>query len=348
MPKKIYKILEIVGILVIALLCYYVFPFVKDIIRLLMRVILPFIIAFSIAFIFEPLIEKLEAKKMNRKLAIALIMFILLGILVVFFRLFLPLMVKQLNAIIEQIPSYFEQIRLFMDKINDKISDITGTYALDYDKIEEIIINYFVKFVSRIGNILQRSFSYIISIFITPILVIYFMTDYKNIEEFVKNKLFEKEKINTYHCLSQIKISLQQYVKGVLIVMLILTIASSVAFSIIGIDYAFIFGIIVGITDIIPYIGPYIGGVIVVVFALATVPNKVVFVIISIVIMQFLEGNLLVPKIQSKTLKTKPLIVLLSVAFFGEILGIFGILIAVPMSRIIEIIIQSWFSYKKM
>lgn len=348
MPKKIYKILEIIGILVIVLLCYYVFPFAKDIIRLLMKVILPFIIAFSIAFTFEPLIEKLEKKKMNRKLAIALIVFVLIGILVVFFRLFLPLMIKQLNAIINQIPTYFEKIHIFMDKINNKINDITNTYTLDYEKIEELVANYFTKFASKIGNILQRSFSYIISIFITPILVVYFMNDYKNIEEYVKKRLLDMNKIHTYNCLSQIKISLQQYVKGVLIVMLILTIASSVAFAIIGIDYAIIFGIIVGITDIIPYIGPYIGGVIVSVFALATAPNKVIFVIISIVIMQFLEGNLLVPKIQSKTLKTKPLIVLLSVAFFGEILGIFGILIAVPMSRIIEIVIQSWFSYKKM
>lgn len=348
MPKKIYKILEIIGVLVIFLLCYYVFPFVKDVIRLLMKVILPFVIAFSIAFIFEPLIEKLEQKKMKRQLAIALILFILIRILVVFFRLFLPLMIRQLNSIINQIPSYFEKFRFLMERINDKISSITNNYSLDYDKIEEVVMNYFVKFASKIGNILQRSFSYIISIFITPILVIYFMNDYKNIEQFVKNKLLENEKINTFNCLSKIKLSLQQYVKGVLIVMFILTVASSISFAIIGIDYAIIFGIIVGITDIIPYIGPYIGGIIVGIFTLATAPHKIIFVIISIVIMQFLEGNFLVPKIQSKTLKTKPLIVLLSVAFFGEILGIFGILIAVPMSRIIEIIIQSWFSYKKM
>lgn len=347
-PKKLYKILEIIGILVIILIGYYIFPFVRNIIGLIMKIILPFIIGFAIAFIFEPIIEKLEAKKMNRKVAIALIVFIIIGILIAFFRLFLPLMVKQLNSIIDQIPNYFEQIKGLMDKINQKINSITGTYTLDYDKIEGIIVDYFSKLVTRIGSILQRSFSYIISVFITPILMIYFMADYPNIENYFKKKLLEKNKIATYECLSKIKQSLQQYVKGVLIVMTILIIISSIVFSLIGIEYAIVFGIIVGITDIIPYIGPYIGGGIVVIFTLATNPSKTLFVIISIVIMQFLEGNLLVPKIQSKTMKTKPLIVLLSVAFFGEILGIFGILIAVPMSRIIEIIIQSWYSYKKM
>ena len=348
MPKKLYKILEIIGILVIIFIGYYIFPFIRSIVGLIMKIILPFIIAFAIAFIFEPIIEKLEAKKMNRKVAIALILFIILGILIVFFRLFLPLMVKQLNAIIEQIPSYFEQIKELMNKINQKINSITGTYTLDYDKIEAFIVEYVSKIVAKIGNILQRSFSYIISVFITPILVIYFMADYPNIENYFKKKLLEKNKKVTYECLSKIKQSLQQYVKGVLIVMTILIAMSTLVFSLLGIQYAIVFGIIVGITDIIPYIGPYIGGGIVVIFTLATNPTKTLFVIISIVIMQFLEGNLLVPKIQSKTLKTKPLIVLLSVAFFGEILGIFGILIAVPMSRIIEIVIQSWYSYKKM
>ncbi len=348
MPKKLYKLLEIIGILVIALIGYYVFPFIKNIFGLIMKIALPFIIAFSIAFIFEPIIEKLEAKKMNRKIAIALIMFIIIGIFVTFFRFFLPLMMKQLNAILEQIPSYFESIKEFMNKINQKINSITNNYTLDYDKIEEVIVSYIGKIVSRIGNVLQRSFSYLISFFLTPVLVIYFMADYQNIETYIKNKLIEKQKTAVYDCLSKIKESLHQYIKGVFIVMTILSVTASIVFYLIGIDYAIIFGIIVGITDIIPYIGPYIGGGIVAIFTLATHPSKTLLVIVSIVIMQFLESNFLVPKIQSKTLKTKPLIVLLSVAVFGELLGIFGILIAVPMSRIIEIVIQSWYSYKKM
>ena len=113
------------------------------------------------------------------------------------------------------------------------------------------------------------------------------------------------------------------------------------------IDYAFLFGIIIGVTDIIPYIGPYIGGALVSVFVLVSRPEKLIFVIISIVILQFIESNFLVPKIQSKTLKTNPILVILSVTFFGEIMGIFGMLIAVPLEKIVEIIINSYTYNKK-
>lgn len=141
-----------------------------------------------------------------------------------------------------------------------------------------------------------------------------------------------------YDCLKEIKTSLHQYVKGVLIVMSILSLVTFITFKIIGLEYAFLLALLIGITDIIPYVGPYIGGAIAGIFTLATKPKKFIYVIISIVITQLLESNYLVPKIQSKTLKTNPLIVLFSIAFFGELFGILGILIAVPMSRIIEII----------
>ena len=132
-----------------------------------------------------------------------------------------------------------------------------------------------------------------------------------------------------------------------IIVIVLLTIASSVVFMFLKIDYPFLFGLIIGITDIIPYIGPYIGGGIVGIFVLVSRPDKLVFIIISIVILQFIESNFLVPKIQSKTLETNPILVMLSVTFFGEIMGIFGMLIAVPLEKIVEIIIFTYANNKK-
>lgn len=135
--------------------------------------------------------------------------------------------------------------------------------------------------------------------------------------------------------------------KGVIVVMLILSLVSSLCFMILGIEYSLIFGLIIGITDIIPYIGSYIGGGIVVIFVLVSKPSLVISVLIVIVILQFLESNFLVPKVQSKTLNTHPLLVLLSVAIFGELFGIFGMIIAVPIEKVIEIIVKSIYCYKK-
>lgn len=340
MPKRLYKILEIIGVLVILFLLYRLFPFIQWIIRLLSKIVLPFIIAFILAFILEPIVVWLEKKKLSRKLAVSFVVFVIVGLLVVAFRYIIPLFSNQIATLIEHIPDYIQQFKAFIDEINEKMAFHSEGFLLDYGKIEEKVLAFLNAQLASIGSFLQKSFSYIVAFLITPVLAIYFLLDYPKIENYIKEKLLEKGKENVYQSCSEVKQSLRQYIKGVLIVMSILSIASACCFFVIGIDYALLFGIIVGITDIIPYIGPYIGGGIVILFTLATSPSKILFVLISIVILQFLEGNFLVPKIQSKTMHTNPILVLLSVAFFGEIMGIFGMIIAVPMVSIIEIILS--------
>ena len=107
-----------------------------------------------------------------------------------------------------------------------------------------------------------------------------------------------------------------------------------------GLDYFLLWGILIGVTDIIPYIGPYIGGAIVGLFVLSTNPNLFVAVVIVIVCIQILEGYYLTPKIQGKVLQINPILVIFSVTFFGKFLGIFGMLIAVPITRIVKILVD--------
>lgn len=335
MNKKILKLIELLLLLIIVYFFMKLFPLLKNVLFFVFKVTLPFFMGFIIAFIFEPLIAKLS-QKINRKIVVIIINIVLIGAIVLFVRIFVPFLIKQLSAISNQIPNYINQIKKILEQIEEKMNHISQRYEFDYDKIEELLNSLITKIINNLLGFIQRSFSYVFSIFMTPVLAIYFMNYYEKVENFIKKHT--KDKHHLYECLSEIKLSLHQYVKGVLIVMSILTFVTVITFKIIGLDYAFLLSLIIGITDIIPYIGPYIGGTIAGIFTLATKPSKFIYVIISIVVIQLLESNYLVPKIQSKTLKTNPIIVLLSIAFFGELLGIFGILIAVPMARIIEII----------
>jgi predicted PurR-regulated permease PerM len=122
--------------------------------------------------------------------------------------------------------------------------------------------------------------------------------------------------------------------------MFLLSIISTILFSIIGIEHSLLWGIIIGTTNVIPYIGPYIGGAIVVTFTLLTSYKKAFIVLIVIVILQLIESNFISPNIHSKTVKTSPILVLLFVSIFGQILGIFGMIIAVPILSIFQILVN--------
>lgn len=347
MTKKIYKLIEIIGVLIILFLGIKLFPYFKEIVRIIFRIFLPFLISFSIAFAVEPIIIKMESKKIKRKVGVFFLTILLFIIILLFFKYLVPLFIKELEELLNVLPEYYDRINDYFDKIikkydfilNDKIINIEQIFMHVNGKISGIIDN--------LSLFLQKIFSYLIVLLIIPVLTIYFMNDYQNIETYIKNYLIKKEKQGIYDVLIKLKNAIRQYFKGMLLVIILLSISSTIVFMFLKIDYAFLFGIIIGVTDIIPYIGPYIGGALVSVFVLVSRPEKLIFVIISIVILQFIESNFLVPKIQSKTLKTNPILVILSVTFFGEIMGIFGMLIAVPLEKIVEIIINSYTYNKK-
>ena len=128
------------------------------------------------------------------------------------------------------------------------------------------------------------------------------------------------------------------YLGGVLLVMVFLILISTVCFFIIGINLPLLWGIIIGLTNIIPYIGPYIGGFIVVIFTLGSMPNKIIPVIAIIVVLQLIESNFITPKVESKTVKVHPILAIFSVALLGKILGIFGMILAIPIVSSIQIV----------
>lgn len=347
MSKRLYKIIEIIGFLIIFLIGFKVFPYIKNIFLLLFKISLPFLISFVIAFSFEPLIARLELKKINRKVTIFVIVVLFIIFIYLFIKFIIPNFLIQLEKLLKMLPDYLNRIGEFIDAINKKLNRLSINFTIDYSKIENYLVGKIGENVSKISTFLQKIFSYTITIITAPILAIYFMIDYKKIEEKIKCFLMNKEKMHIYKMLSKIKESTRQYIKGVLLVMVIFILVSSFVFLLIGVDYAFLFGIIIGVTDIIPYLGPYLGGSIVVLLTFISNPHKALFVLLSIVILQFIESNFLVPKIQSKTMETSPIIVIFSVILFGELFGILGMIIAVPLEKIVEIIIRTYLEYKK-
>lgn len=347
MSKKLYKIIEIIGLLIIVYFVFKLFPYLEGIFSIVFKILLPFIIGFGIAFLFESVILWFEKKKIKRKISIWIIVILIGFVIFLIVRFAIPGLIKQISSLIDMIPSYLDSLEEIIDKIDDKFDGFPISFDIDYDKIGEYISSKFEVFLNGFGNFLQRSFSSIINILITPIIAIYFMIDYEKVEKFIKEFLINHNKKEVYIALIDIKRVLRQYFKGVIIVMVILSFVSSLCFMMMGLEYSFIFGLIIGITDIIPYIGPYIGGGIVIIFTFVSNPQMVLTVLIIIIVLQIIESNYLVPKIQSKTLNTHPIMVLVSVAIFGELFGVLGMIIAVPIVKIIEIISKSIYCYKK-
>ena len=115
-------------------------------------------------------------------------------------------------------------------------------------------------------------------------------------------------------------------------------VVSTIGFFISGLKAPLLFGLFCGITDIIPYLGPYIGGIPAVVVGFSQSPITGIITLIAIVIVQFIEGNLLQPLIMSKQLKLHPVTIMLGLLIFGYFFGIVGMVVATPAIAAIKVI----------
>ena len=134
------------------------------------------------------------------------------------------------------------------------------------------------------------------------------------------------------------------YLRGQFLDATIVGVLSAIALSIVGVDYAIVIGLIAGICNMIPYIGPIIGTVLAVIMALLSGDLKlVIWVIIAMVIVQQLDNNILAPKIVGDSVGLHPIFTMLAILIGGNLGGLIGMLLAVPLAASAKIIIKEWY-----
>lgn len=327
MDKKLNFLIKITLVLLIVSLFLNIYEEIITFVKILFNIILPFLVGFTIAFLLNPIVDKLEQKKCNR----STVSVVLIGSLIFIFGLLIfnfgPIVLKEGEKLLDNFPQYLNNINNVIEKINDKIFK-NGKLEFDFSStIKNQIMPYILDFFAKI---LQTTFSYLISIVIGVVISLYFLIDYHKIIRRFKDFLMNKEKYKVILFLKELEKTMYAYFKGIIFVMILLSIMSTICFLLIGIELSLIWGLVIGITNVIPYIGPYIGGIIVGIFTLGSSPNKFLYVIIIIVLLQLIESNFITPKVESKTVKTHPILVILFMTIFSEILGITGLLLAVP------------------
>jgi predicted PurR-regulated permease PerM len=223
-----------------------------------------------------------------------------------------------------------------IEKIKVEFAFLPSEFIPNIETIELKITEFFINIIGKVFNMFTHFISYIISLLMSIILMIYFLLDFDKICLFIKEQAKKVTKIDLLEYFRNIKETIYAYFKGVILVSTIVFVLSFISFRIININYALMMGLIIGITDIIPYIGPYIGGSIVAVIASSDSIEKMIMVIIVVIIIQGLESWFITPKIQSKKISVHPILVLLFIVIFGKIMGVIGMLIAVPVLAILQ------------
>lgn len=303
------------------------------------------ILSLILAYIFDPLVNFLESRGMKRIFAVITIYFIILGIIFILAFLVIPRSGREIKRLMTYLPNYITNITNFIDALYIRYYTTIGGLPPLFQGVESVVIENIGKLEGVIINGLStflggiiNTFSKIISIVLTPILTFYFLIDKDEFISRIKSLIPKKYKRDVLIVASEVNISVSQFIRGRLIMALYVGIATTILLMILGIDFAIVIGFITFIADIIPYVGPFLGFLPAFLLSLMSSPIKALWLSIFFIVIQWVENNILAPKILGETTGMHPLTILISIITGGAIFGVLGMVLSVPIIALTKIL----------
>lgn len=294
-----------------------------------------------LAYLFNPIINYLEKKNIKRIWGVLLLYLCMLGVILILSFLVIPKSGSEIKRLISDMPKYIDKASRLIDNLYNKYYSTMGDLPPMFQGVQQVIMENIIGLEAMIVNSLTgfvgaiiNAFSKLISLVLTPILTLYFLSDKDYFIKGIIKLIPLKHRDDSIKLFKEIDLSLSQFVRGKIIMAAYVGIATSIALLIIGVDFAIVIGFITGFADIIPYIGPLLGFAPAVFFAVLSSPIKAIWVIVFFLSIQWIENNILAPKIIGETTGLHPIIVLLSIIVGGGVFGVFGMILAIPVVSI--------------
>lgn len=257
--------------------------------------------------------------------------------------------------VISYISNYLMSSTISVDTIQKKLDSfniqLPGNFDAKLVDILNYIQSYIVKSLGSLTTSIIAFASNLLSFFISIILSIYLIKDAEYFME-LWNKfyymIFRKSKAgktihNAFHVINA---TFSNYIKGQFLDAFFVGILSIIVLSLIGVDYAIIIGIISGICNMIPYVGPIIGTVLAALVGLLSgKPIMVLWAVLGMQLVQQIDNNLLAPKIVGDSVGLHPVFTMLAILIGGNVAGILGMLIAVPITASVKVLFSEWYNH---
>lgn len=329
------------GFLLLLFIVLYVFlklqPFWLPAIHIVGIVLFPFIISAFITYLLHPIVEKLNESLLPRWLAILIIYLLFFGGVGLAIYKGIPAFITQLRDLVENAPNFTNQYRSWVILIQEQTSAWPEGFQ---DKIDEGIVAAEAALddlLSKVINILVGFLNSIVIIALIPFITFYMLKDIEDIKKALWYLTPKKWRASGIHFLKDIDKSLGGYIRGQLLVGVTVGAIAALLFWFVKMKYPLLLGFIVGATNIIPYFGPIIALVPIVIIAATISVKMVITSVIIVFVLQFTEGNILSPLIVGKSLHMHPLLIMLALLAGGEIGGVVGLIIAVPILAILKV-----------
>ena len=324
--------------------------------RRLSAVLTPFFVGWLLAYMLHPIVSffqyKLKFKSRILSITTTLILFFttITGIII----LLIPQISEEINKFSLLIQHYTQNMTVdtflpivWQNAIMEYFSGFNLTEMINNPNIMEIIH----KVTPQLWGIFNTSLSFILSLMVVVIVllyVIFILKDYEKITESFPHIIPQKYRPVVSGIFKDIEDGMNRYFRGQALVALIVGILFTIGFLIIGLPMAIIFGLFVGLLNLVPYLQTVaiVPGMFLIILKASetgqTFGGVLLSVLIVFIIVQSFQDLFLVPKIMGKVTGLQPAVILLSLSVWGSLMGIIGMIIALPLTTLIISYYKRW------
>lgn len=302
------------------------------------EVVLTFAVGGLLAYLlFRPVIY-IEKKGLSRTWSIIMLYLMFLGMLTLITWMTIPRVVAELSDIAKVMPHYAGQAQDLAARVEkmDLPAQVHQIIKENITRMEGFIYSSLKGFVSGV----YKFFGKIYIVIFAPILAFYILKDWEKIKDNFLNLFPPGARADCTVLAREMDTVLIEFFKGHLMVSSMVGILTGLAAVIIGVKYALLIGIISAVTNLVPYFGPFLGGIPAIGLALSESGSMAIYMTIAIVVIQQVESNLVTPRIIGDRLGLHPLLIVFALLAGGQLLGIWGMLLAVPVTGVLKVVLN--------
>jgi len=311
-------------------------------------ILLPFIAGMALAYFLDPVADRLERLGLNRLMATVVI---LIGFVVVFalsLVLIIPIVFTQAADFIQKMPGYISMLQEFLT--SPHASWLPDWVAGQMDTIKQNSAKLLEQGAGFLGTLFQQLWNSgmalldIISLFVvTPVVAFYLLLDWDRMVEKVDSWI-PRDHVGTVRQIARdMNTTIAGFVRGQGSLCIILGLFYGIGLTFAGLNFGLLIGLFAGMISFIPYVGSMVGLVLAIGVALVQFwPEYFNIVIIAAIFFagQFLEGNILQPRLVGKSVGLHPVWLMFALLAFGALFGFVGLLVAVPCAAAIGVLVR--------
>ena len=312
------------------------------------EILLPFVLGMVIAYFLDPVADWLERRRISRLLSTILIVVMFVVVLTTVALVLVPLISNQIASFVERLPDYLRRLQALVLELRN------GRLAWLFEGNEQLFQQDFTALVrqgsgfvtSLVGSLWSSSLAVVnfISLFVvTPVVAFYLLLDWDHMIDKVDSWV-PRQHVGTVRRLArEIDRSVAGFVRGQGSLCLILGSYYAIGLTLVGLNFGLLIGFLAGMISFIPYVGSALGLVVAGGVALVQFWPDWIWIVATLAVFfsgQFLEGNILQPKLVGASVGLHPVWLMFALFAFGALFGFVGLLIAVPLAAAVAVLVR--------